>query len=80
MTDREFFKSTKTPRAETLQHWMGQEGFFYCHCYAEDEDTIFASFQAAGFNSLVISMPHEMQRYINSDDIKDETLVNPDKA
>ena len=25
-------------------------------------------------------MPHEMQRYINSDDIKDETLVNPDKA
>ena len=80
MTDREFFASIKTPRAETLQHWMGQEDFFYCHWYAEDEDAIFDSLEAAGFNSLMVSLPHEMQRYVKSDDIKDETLVNPDKA
>jgi hypothetical protein len=29
---------------------------------------------------LMVSLPHEMQRYVKSDDIKDETLVNPDKA
>ena len=80
MTDREFFASIKTPRAETLQHWMGQEDFFYCHWYADDEDAIFESLEAAGFNSLMVSLPHEMQRYVKSDDIKDETLVNPDKA
>ena len=28
----------------------------------------------------MVSLPHEMQRYVKSDDIKDETLVNPDKA
>ncbi len=80
MTDREFFASIKTARAETLQHWMGQEDFFYCHWYAEDEDAIFDSLEAAGFNSLMVSLPHEMQRYVKSDDIKNETLVNPDQA
>ena len=28
MTDRQFFESLKTDKAETLQHWMGTEDFF----------------------------------------------------
>ena len=28
ITDREFFESVKTERAETLRHWMGKEDFF----------------------------------------------------
>ena len=80
MTDREFFARIRTPRSENLQHWRGLEDNLCCNRYAEDEEAIFDSLEAAGFNSLMVSLPHEMQRYVKSDDIKDETLVNPDKA
>ena len=37
MTDKEFFAGLKSEKAETLQHWMGKDDFFFCHWYAEDE-------------------------------------------
>jgi len=77
MTDRQFFESLKTDKAETLQHWMGTEDFFYCHWYAESEEAIFDLLDAAGFNDLMVSMPNEMQRYVSTAQIKDEILVNP---
>ena len=77
MTDRPFFESLKTDKAETLQHWMGTEDFFYCHWYAESEEAIFDLLDAAGFNDLMVSMPNEMQRYVSTAQIKDEILVNP---
>ena len=80
MTDRQIFEMMKGEKAEMLGHWRGNDDFFFCHWYAEDEDAIFDSLEAAGFNSLMVSLSHEMQRYVKSDDIKDETLVNPDKA
>ena len=40
MTDAEFFAGLKTEKAETLQHWMGKDDFFFCHWYAEDEQSI----------------------------------------
>ena len=79
-TDRQFLGFYDGEKAKALQHWGGEGDFFYCHWYADDEDAIFDSLEAAGFNSLMVSLPHEMQRYVKSDDIKDETLVNPDKA
>ena len=77
MTDREFFNALKTEKAETLQHWMGKEDFFYCHWYAEDEDAIFESLELAGFNDFMASLPTEMTRYITSSNITDEPLVDP---
>ena len=40
MTEREFFDSVKTDKAETLAHWMGKEDFFFCHWYADRADDI----------------------------------------
>ena len=77
MTDRDFFNALKTERAETLQHWMGKEDFFYCHWLAEDEDAIFESLEAAGFNDFMASLPTEMTRYITSSDISDQPLGDP---
>ena len=73
MTDREFFASIKTPRAETLQHWMGQEDFFYCHWYAEDEDAIIDHLDKVGFNTLMNTLPNEMPIYMAHDKITDKT-------
>ena len=77
MTDRQFFKALKTDTAETLQHWMGTEYFFYCHWFAESEDAIFDALEARGFNELMVSMPNEMQRYVSAKNISDRQMVNP---
>ena len=77
VTDRDFFNAIKTEEAETLQHWMGKEDFFYCHWYAENEDAIFEALDGIGANDFMASLPIETMRYINSADIKDQILVNP---
>ena len=77
MSDREFFASLKTDSAETLAHWMGQSDFFFCHWYATSSDAIFEALDAAGLNDLMVTMPSEMQRYINAHSTTGDKLVNP---
>ncbi len=78
ITVREFFESIGTDKAKLLQHWMGKEDFFFCHWYAESEEDII---EALGeeTNSLILTLPHEMPRYISSNNISDELVVNPDE-
>ena len=67
MTDREFFSGIGTEKAELLQHWMGKEDFFFCHWYAESEEAIL---EALGdFNDLIVTLPHEMPRYVSVEKI-----------
>ena len=77
MTEEEFFSGLKTEKAETLQHWMGKDDFFFCHWYAESEDAIIEALEKVGFNDLIVTMPNEMQRYISSDKLTGKPLVNP---
>tara|TARA_B100000989_G_scaffold8961_1_gene6132 strand:- start:1137 stop:1460 length:324 start_codon:yes stop_codon:yes gene_type:complete len=77
MTEEEFFSSLKTEKAETLQHWMGKDDFFFCHWYAESEDAIIEALEKVGFNDLIVTMPNEMQRYISIDKLSGKPLVNP---
>ena len=77
MTDAEFFAGLKTEKAETLQHWMGKDDFFFCHWYAEDEQSIIDVLEKVGLNDVIVTMPSEMQRYVSSDKITNEKLVNP---
>ena len=58
MTEEEFFSGLKTEKAETLQHWMGKDDFFFCHWYAESEDTIIEALEKVGFNDLIVTMPN----------------------
>ena len=78
MTDREFFNSLRTDKAETLQHWMGSDDFFFCHWYAESEDAIYESLDKSGFSSLMITLPSEMPRFVTQYDIKDSIMNSPD--
>ena len=57
MTEEEFFSGLKTEKAETLQHWMGKDDFFFCHWYAESEDAIIEALEKVGFNDLILITP-----------------------
>ena len=75
-TDIEFFAGLKTEKAECLANWLGQSDFFFCHWYATDPDAIFEALVAAGLNDLIVTMPSEMQRYINAETTTGDVLVN----
>ena len=77
MTEEEFFSGLKTEKAETLQHWMGKDDFFFCHWYAESEDAIIEALEKVGFNDVIVTMPNEMQRYISIDKPTGKPIVNP---
>ena len=67
----------KTEKAETLQHWKGKDDFFFCHWYAEDEETIIEVLENAGLNDVIVTMPSEMQSYVRYDKLTNEKLINP---
>ena len=66
----------KTDKAECLQHWMGDSEFFFCHWFAESEDAIHEALELAGDADLILTVPYETPRYISSNAITDETLLN----
>ena len=51
--------------------------FFFCHWYAEDEQSIIDVLEQTGLNDIIVTMPNEMQRYVSSDKITNKKLVNP---
>ena len=77
MSDVGFFASLKGESAQKLAHWMGQSESFFCHWYATSADAIFEALEAAGLNDLMVTMPSEMQRYINAHSTTGDKLVNP---
>ena len=77
MTDKEFFDLLRTEKAETLQHWMGEDDFFFCHWFAESEDAIYEALEAAQFNNLIVTMPNEMPRYVSSEKLTGKVMADP---
>ena len=78
LTDRQMFEGIKTDKAQMLAHWMGKEEFFFCHWYAESEDAIFENLEKAGFNSLMMTLPNEMPRFVSIYNITNEEMQDPD--
>ena len=74
MTDRQTFELLKGEKAEMLGHWRGDEEFFFCHWYAEDEDAIFDQLEKVGFNELMNTLPNEMPIYMAHDKLTDKTV------
>ena len=56
---------------------MGKDDFFFCHWYAEDEQSIIDVLEKAGLNDIIVTMPNEMQRYVTSHQITNKKLTNP---
>ncbi len=79
MTDYEFLKLLRNEKAETLQHWMGQDDFFFCHWYAESEDAIYETLEKTGFASFMITLPCKMPRFVTKYDVKNSPMDNPDQ-
>ena len=52
--------------------------FFFCHWYAESEEAIFENLEKAGFNSLMMTLPNEMPRFVSIYDITNEEMQDPD--
>ena len=78
MTDKMFFEALKSEKAETLQHWMWKDDFIFCDLYAESEEAIFENLEKAGFNSLMMTLPNEMPRFVSMYDITNEEMQDPD--
>ena len=60
-------------KAEMLGHWRGNDDFFFCHWYAEDEDAIIDHLDKVGFNTLMNTLPNEMPIYMAHDKITNKT-------
>ena len=76
-TDKEFFEAYHTDKTECIQHWGGNTGFFYCHWIAETEEDIHSALAAQGMDKLIVTLAHEMTRYVSKDNITGEPMVNP---
>ena len=74
MTEEEFFSGLKTEKAETLQHWMGKDDFFFCHWIAESEDQIYQQLEEWGLQDLLNTLIHPIYRFMsayrNSDELE----------
>ncbi len=53
--------------------------FFFCHWYAESEEAIFENLEKAGFNSLMMTLPNEMPRFVSIYNITNEEMKDPDE-
>jgi len=79
MTDKDFLDLLRNAKAETLQHWMGKDDFFFCHWYAESEDAIYETLEETGFASFMITLPSLMPRFVTKYDVKNTRMNDPDR-
>ena len=75
MTDKEFFAGLKTEKAETLQHWMGNSEFFFCHWFADSEEAIHSAIELSGTHELIVTLASQVPMVVSSFDLKDTKLV-----
>ena len=61
MTDKMFFEALKSEKAETLQHWMGKDDFFFCHWYAESEQVILEKLTSLGADEVIVTMASKIE-------------------
>ena len=73
ITDHQIFEMMKGEKAEMLGHWGGNDDFFFCHWYAEDEEAIIDHLDKVGFNTLMNTLPNEIPIYMAHDKISDKT-------
>ena len=73
MTDRDIFEMMKGERAEMLGHWLGEDNFLFCHCFAEDDDVIIEHLDKVGFYALMNTIPNEAPIYMSNHKITHKT-------
>ena len=78
MTDKDFLDLLRNEKAETLQHWMGKDDFFFCHWYAESEDAIHAVLEELEVDKMCATSVNEMSRFVTAQDKNSKLVGDPD--
>ncbi len=63
ITSREWFASVEGYKVKCIQHWLGDQYFWFCHWIAESENQIHEKLEARGADKLFLTMPQEMKVY-----------------
>ena len=77
LTDIEFFDSLSSDKAECVQHWMGQDDFFFCHWFAESEEAIFEALDQTGSNDRIVTAAYETPRFVSKNALTGKPVINP---
>ena len=68
VTTKQWFGSVEGEKVKCLQHWLGEQDFWFCHWIAESEALIHERLEAIGADRFFITMAQEMRVYATSDD------------
>ena len=79
LTHQELIDSCRTEDAEMIAQWMGKDDFFYCHWYAESEESINEVLENLGVDKICVTAVNEMSRYVTSKNPSSKRVGDPDK-
>jgi|TARA_A100001015_G_scaffold53699_1_gene58877 hypothetical protein len=68
ITSKEWFASVEGEKVKCIQHWLGDQDFWFCHWIAESENQIHEKLEAIGADKLFLTMAQEMGVYATSDE------------
>ena len=68
ITSKEWFASVEGEKVKCIQHWLGDQDFWFCHWIAESENQIHEKLEAIGADKLFLTMAQEMSVYATSDE------------
>ena len=66
ITSKEWFASVEGEKVKCIQHWLGDQDFWFCHWIAESENQIHEKLEAIGADKLFLTMAQEMNVYATS--------------
>jgi len=68
ITSKQWFASVEGERVKCLQHWLGNQDFWFCLWLAESENQVYQKFKAKRAGKLFLTMAQEMSVYATSDE------------
>jgi hypothetical protein len=68
ITSREWFASVEGEKVKCIQHWLGDQDFWFCHWIAESENQIHEKLEAIGADKLFLTMAQEMKVYATAEE------------
>lgn len=68
ITSKEWLALVDGKKVKCIQHWLGDQDFWFCHWIAESENQIHEKLEAIGADKLFLTMAQEMSVYATSDE------------
>ena len=68
ITSKKWFASVEGKKVKCIQHWLGDQDFWFCHWIAESENQIHEKLESIGADKLFLTMAQEMKVYATADE------------